>query len=193
MSPPLEFPSMTAEAIASMLLPLNTTIINPFDGYGLNPQVLVGKHVISFSYCRNNSCLTMEFTDGTQLVVTHRQARQFKGEESETDEPEMYPDTELAEALKVRHALRPPLTIVAAVAGKRTSDDILHLSPEEIGMPVPTVHRVLGLRLDGMNAMGWMEAKVIHGDRDCPDRVEWTDVVVAKSRETCLKPGHCGL
>jgi len=97
-----QIPDPIEQALLTIPLPANTTLITPFGGSGIDPQQLVGNHLRSYSdFDCALASITLHFSDGTNMVLTHAHAATWD-EGDDGDEPEMELWDALEEAMNSR-------------------------------------------------------------------------------------------
>lgn len=197
-------PGVIEQALLTTPIPDDAQAIPDHEVKGINPHVLVGKRLVNWEYYDGTLAhLTLNFSDRASFVIMHQNATSWDSEDS-GDEPELEIDGTLKNALEplevrnpipsdigvvVRHRQpeAPPFPvpmIIAAVAMEKTSRgwDPMAGPHLDCGAPCNQKHQILGLRLEGMEKMGWIMSKVDIWDTDLemPGEITWYDVVVAE-------------
>lgn len=140
------------QALLITNVPPNTKILSSFDHLELDPQSIVGKKNVGWSY--NDFTLAhvvLKLSDSTQLVLTHEDASSW--DEDNGDEPELKLGHALKKALESASDAR-PVAVEAAVFGRKTTPGWDRWAGTgNMGKPDEQKHRVLGLKLEAMEEM----------------------------------------
>lgn len=175
-------------------------VLSQFDNVGIDPQILVGKKIIACTH-DGYSALIFKFSDKTGIVLRHRGI--FSCEKEFHAQPFLELDASLDHALQPlttsndERALQPStdakinrgrlqIKIEEAIVGQRPSVD----------PSVTSLHRVIGLKLQGMDSVGWIEVQ--SGQYYSPPGIKqiwygYLDLVVERTVNPCSCPGSACL
>jgi hypothetical protein len=163
-------------------VPSHTKTLSSIDHDGLDPQNLVGKKVVGWSYYDFTLAhVVLSLNDNTQLVLTHTDAPSW--DEDNGDEPELRLDDALKEALESASDARPVMIEAAVIDRKISPGWNPWARTSDMGKPDEQEHQVVRLRLETMDDMGLVTSvkEVWDTDYDCPHEITWTDVIISET------------
>lgn len=171
-------------------------VSSQFDNVGIDPQILVGKKIVACTH-HGYSALVLKLSDKTGVVLRHRGFF--------CCEKEFYAHPFLELDASLDHALHPLTTgnderVLQPTTGASIRRSGLQIKIEEaivgqrpsIDPSVTTFHRVIGLKLQGMDRVGWVEVQSGQYYSPPGSKQIWygyLDLVVERRVNPCSCPG----